>query len=193
MAISRNQSGPSALFGVVPLTWVVPLILSGAMNRRSHVVLLGTLLCAVLAACTGEPVGRICDLGSEAPAATEVVVASPSLDCVSRTCLRVPLSRELPPGSAFPAGNNGLCTAECSSDDDCDRVPESPCITGFTCGVAVTVGPFCCRKFCICKDYVVVPESGKLSTPKACDSANNDNTCCNLSGRNGNSQYPLCK
>lgn len=175
------------------MTWVVPLILSGAMNRRSHVVLLGTLLCAVLAACTGEPVGRICDLGSESPAATEVVVASPSLDCVSRTCLRVPLSRELPPGSAFPAGNNGLCTAECSSDDDCDRVPESPCITGFTCGVAVTVGPFCCRKFCICKDYVVVPESGKLSTPKACDSANNDNTCCNLSGRNGNSQYPLCK
>ncbi|MBL0214690.1 MAG: hypothetical protein IPQ07_12480 [Myxococcales bacterium] len=164
------------------------------MNRRSHVVLLGTVLCGLLAGgCTDNPVGRICDLGSQMPAATEVVVASPSLDCVSRTCLRVPLSRELPPGSSFPTGNNGLCTAECSSDDDCDRVPESPCTTGFTCGVAVTVGPFCCRKFCICKDYVVVPESGKLSTPKACDSGNADNACCNLSGRNGNSQYPLCK
>ena len=88
---------------------------------------------------------------------------------MSRTCLRVPLGRELPQGSTYPEGNNGLCTAECESDDDCDRVPESPCITGFTCGVAVTVGPFCCRKFCICKDYVVIPDSGQLATPMACD------------------------
>jgi len=190
---TKNHRRPQALFAVVPLTWVGVPILSGAMSRRRHVVLLGTLLCAFLVGCTGEPVGRICDLGTESPAATEVVVASPSLDCVSRTCLRVPLSRELPAGGSFPAGNNGLCTAECSSDDDCDRVPESPCTTGFTCGVAVTVGPFCCRKFCICKDYVVVPESGQLSTPKACDSGNADNACCNLSGRVGNSAYPLCK
>jgi hypothetical protein len=164
------------------------------MIRRRHVVVLGVLLCAALvSACTDNPVGRICDLGSQMPAATEVVVASPSLDCVSRTCLRVPLGRELPAGSSFPAGNNGLCTAECGSDDDCDRVPESPCTTGFTCGVAVTVGPFCCRKFCICKDYVVVPDSGKLTTPKACDPSNDDNACCNLSGRTGSTKYPLCK
>ena len=102
-----------------------------------------------------NPVGRICDLGTALPAPSEVVVASPSLDCVSRTCLRVPLGRELPMGSMYPEGNNGLCTAECESSDDCDRVPESPCKTGFTCGVAVTVGPFCCKKFCICKDYIV--------------------------------------
>ena len=191
--VKKNPRRPSALFVVVPLTWVSPTILSGAMSVRCHVVLLGTLLCALLVGCTGEPVGRICDLGTESPAATEVVVASPSLDCVSRTCLRVPLSKELPPGSSFPTGNNGLCTAECSADDDCDRVPESPCVSGFTCGVAVTVGPFCCRKFCICKDYVVIPESGQLSTPKACDASNNDNACCNLAGRVGSTAYPLCK
>ncbi len=153
--------------------------------------MLGLLLCAAaLVSCTDNPVGRICDLGSQTPAATEVVVASPSLDCVTRTCLRVPLSRELPQGSTFPSGNNGLCTAECSSDDDCDRVPESPCITGFTCGVAVTVGPFCCRKFCICKDYVVVPESGVLGRPEACDPSNADNLCCNLEGRGGRGLCP---
>jgi hypothetical protein len=191
-AIGENQRRPGTLFAVVPLTWVGLTILSGAMSRR-HAVLLGSLLCALLVGCTGEPVGRICDLGTAMPAATEVVVASPSLDCVSRTCLRVPLSKELPAGSSFPGGTNGLCTAECSADQDCDRVPESPCITGFTCGVAVTVGPFCCRKFCICKDYVVIPESGQLSTPEACDASNADNACCNLSGRVGNSAYPLCK
>ena len=98
-------------------------------------------------------------------------MASPSLDCVSRTCLRVPLGRELPPGSVYPAGNSGLCTAECSADSDCDRVPESPCTLGFTCGVAVTVGPFCCKKFCICKDYVVIPDTGELAEPMACDSS----------------------
>ena len=56
-----------------------------------------------------------------------------------------------------PPATTACAPPSASSDDDCDRVPESPCITGFTCGVAVTVGPFCCRKFCICKDYVVDP------------------------------------
>jgi len=160
------------------------------MIRRRHVVLVGLLS---IAACTTNPVGRICDLGTATPQVSEVVVASPSLDCVTRTCLRVPLSRELPPGSQFPAGNNGLCTAECVADDDCDRVPESPCITGFTCGIAVTAGPFCCRKFCICKDYMVIPESGHLATPKACDASDGNNACCNLDGRANNAAYPLCK
>jgi hypothetical protein len=159
------------------------------MNRTRHAV-----LALFLVACSGDPVGRICDLGTATPQPAEVVVASPSLDCVTRTCLRYPLGRELPKGSMFPEGNNGLCTAECASDDDCDRVPESPCITGFTCGVAVTVGPFCCRKFCICKDYVVVPEAtGQLGTPQACDAGNVNNACCNLSGRQNNASYPLCK
>ena len=151
------------------------------------------VLCVALAACSGQPVGRICDLGTALPEPSEVVVASPSLDCVTRTCLRVPLGKDLPPGSTYPSGTNGLCTAECSSPDDCDRVPESPCKTGFTCGVAVTVGPFCCRKFCICKDYIVLPDNGGTPPdPKACDAGNPDNTCCNLSGRTGNSMYPNC-
>lgn len=147
---------------------------------------------ALLFGCSGDPVGRICDLGTALPAPSEVVVASPSLDCVSRTCLRVPQSKELPPGSAYPEGAAGLCTSQCETEEDCDRVPESPCVTGFTCGIAVTVGPFCCQKFCICKDYVVIPEDGQLDTPAACDPNDDNNACCNLPGRAGNSQYSLC-
>ena len=145
--------------------------------------------------CQDNPVGRLCDLGTATPGASDVVVASPSLDCVSRTCLRVPLGRELPAGSAYPSANSGLCTNECSSDDECDRVPESPCVTGFTCGVpppGLTAGPFCCKKFCICKDYIVVPDSGVLGTPPACDPTNAENACCNLAGRVNNPKYPLC-
>jgi hypothetical protein len=168
------------------------------MIRRHPVgVLVVLLTIGALAAsgsgCSDNPVGRICDLGTATPETGEVVVASPSLDCVSRTCLRVPKTRELPPGSSFPEGNSGLCTAECSADSDCDRVPESPCVTGFTCGIAVTVGPFCCRKFCICRDYIAIPETGELATPKACDATLNDNACCNLAGRQNNAAYPLCK
>ena len=137
--------------------------------------------------------GRVCDLGASTPAASEVVVASPSLDCVTRTCLRVPLGKELPAGSEYPAGNNGLCTSECETADDCERVPESPCTGGFACGVAVTVGPFCCKKFCVCKDYIVIPDDGVLDVPKACLAENDANACCNLEGRRGDSRYPLCK
>ncbi len=163
------------------------------MIGRRYLVVLGF---ALLAACTSNPVGRICDLGqAQAPAPSEVVVASPSLDCVSRTCLRVPAGKDPPPGSNVGTlgPDVGMCTAECSADSDCDRVPESPCSTGFTCGIAVTVGPFCCKKFCICKDLIVIPNSGALATPMACDASNPANACCNLSGRAGNSMYPLCK
>jgi hypothetical protein len=138
------------------------------------------LIALALVACGGEPVGRLCDLGGTAPQPSEVVVASPSLDCITRTCLRYPLSAELPIGATFPGGTLGLCTAECASDDDCERVPESPCVSGFTCGIATQVGPYCCRKLCICKDYVAVPPSGVLPMPAACDPANADNTCGNL-------------
>jgi len=151
------------------------------MIRLRHVVVFGL---ALGAACTANPVGRICDLGTALPEPSEVVVASPSLDCVSRTCLRVPESNPNPPaGSIYPGGTNGLCTAVCSSADDCERVPESPCKSGFTCGVAVTVGPFCCKRFCICKDYIVLPDNGVPTEPMACDPNNAANQCCNLAGR----------
>jgi hypothetical protein len=161
------------------------------MIERRHVF----IACLVaLVACTGNPVGRLCDLGVNMPDPGEVVVASPSLDCVTRECLKVPLSNPTPPkGSMYPSGTNGLCTSQCASNDDCDRVPESPCVGGFTCGVAVTVGPFCCKKLCICKDYVQIPETGVLPIPMACDPTNAANSCCNLSGRVGNPMYPLCK
>jgi hypothetical protein len=156
---------------------------------------LGVLAATVsLGACGGEPVGRICDLGLT-PGATESDVASPSLDCVSRTCLKIALEKaesDLPPGSRYPTGNLGLCTDRCSEDSDCERVPESPCQSGFTCAIAVEVGPFCCEKFCICKDYIVLPADGVRPTPQACNPDDMNNRCCNLPNRRGNPQFPAC-
>jgi hypothetical protein len=164
-----------------------------SLARRALLISLAAAAVLAAAGCEGEPVGRICDLGLT-PGVNESVVASPSLDCVTRTCLRVPVTEGavLPDGMAPrpPAGDLGLCTAECSSDSDCERVPESPCETGFTCGIPVVVGPFCCKKFCICKDYVLLPEQEELAEPMACDPTNADNACCNLDGRAG--AYPNC-
>ena len=140
-----------------------------------------------VSACSDNPVGRKCFIGDVTEQADagmgnngQAIVASPALECPSRQCLRVPQDTgKIPPeGSEYA----DLCTAECSSADDCDKVPESPCVTGFTCAVAVQTGPFCCRKMCICKDYLLIPDEG-IPTPAACDPDNSANTCINLPGR----------
>lgn len=160
---------------------------------RSITLLLGIVAVLAIGACD-NPVGRICDLGVENPGMTEAVMGSPSLDCPSKLCLKVPVSagKDTPEGFRTLAANRGMCTSACEDDSDCDKVPESPCVTGFTCGIPLVVGPFCCEKVCICKDYVILPEDGTLDTPDACDPANAANACCNLEGRPGNSAYPNC-
>jgi hypothetical protein len=144
------------------------------------------MICAVAllvlgSACSENPVGRACFIGIDGDAGiddNQNIVASPALECQSRTCLHI-------------AGNSDdLCTGECSSDDDCDAVPETPCEKGFTCAVPTTIGPFCCKKMCICKDYLTVPEGG-VPLPAACED-NAVNECCNLPDRRGNPNYPLC-
>ena len=157
------------------------------MERRRHASAISTLLsiavltglAAITVACAENPVGRECFIGLDAGTPSQAIVASPALECQSRTCLRVPQERaQLPEGSEYA----NLCTAECGSDEDCDRVPESPCQTGFTCAVPVVVGPFCCRKLCVCKDYLIIPDGG-VPPPQACDPDIAENTCCNLPGR----------
>ena len=158
------------------------------MRRHDAVLVVLMTIAALGAGCSNNPVGRICDLGTAQPAPTEVFLASPSPDCESGVCLRQPPDRELPPGGTPQAANSGLCTAECSSDDNCDRVQESPCVTGFACRFPVSVGPYCCRRFCICKDYILIPDpdTRQMQLAEVCDPANplsSFNTCCNVPGR----------
>jgi len=125
------------------------------------------ITCLFSLGCTENPVGRICFIGVDAGTETTNVVASPALECESRTCLHV------------EGTGPDLCTGECSDNGDCDAVKNSPCMHGFACAVPVVVGPFCCKKFCICKDYVIVPDGG-IPTPAACDPSNAANTCVNI-------------
>ena len=111
------------------------------MTHIRHMICVVAMLVAT-SACSENPVGRACFIGADADIQGQNIVASPALECQSRTCLHI-------------AGNAAdLCTGECSSDSDCDAVSETPCKKGFTCAVPVTVGPFCCKKMCICRDYL---------------------------------------
>ena len=143
--------------------------------ERTQTLLQLVLIIAAGAACSDNPVGRRCYIGGDAGISSQSIIASFALECPSRTCLHVPLQSELPEGSEYA----DLCTAECSEDSDCDRVPESPCVSGFACAIPVIVGPFCCRKQCICKDYL--PDGG-LRVPAACVPGVEGNTCGNLPG-----------
>ena len=170
---------------------ITPRFGSLCFGSRTVGLAIVVAIAILVGACSDNPVGRKCDLG-QTPGMSEVVVGSPSLDCPSRQCLKIPVANGKDPPEGFEAlaPDIGMCTATCDGDSDCDQVPESPCVSGFTCGIPLTVGPFCCRKLCICKDYVILPDSGKLPTPTACDPAIEANVCCNLDGRVG--VYPNC-
>ena len=148
--------------------------------RRQYTlaVAFAALMGLAAAGCGDNPVGRICFIGVDAGNDTQAIIASPALECPSRTCLHQPLQGQLPEGSTYA----DLCTAECADDSECDKVPESPCQNGFTCAVPVVVGPFCCRKMCICRDYLVIPDGG-IPLPASCDPSVPENKCCNLPGR----------
>lgn len=150
---------------------MTPRLLSNSM------IAVGLAASLLVVGCGGEDVGRKCFIGFEVEG-DQAVVSSPALECPSRQCLHVAQEAELPAGSTYA----DQCTAECEVDDDCNRVPESPCQTGFTCTVPVTIGPFCCRKLCVCSDYLIIPDNGR-PVPAACDPDNPENECCNLAGR----------
>src|SRR5689334_1753050 len=124
---------------------------------RSIGVVLAVALSVFAGACNGQPVGRKCFIpgldtlnGGDAGIIPENILASPALECQSRTCLH--LARQgMADGQGGTVANNNLCTAQCGGDGDCAKVPESPCKGGFVCAVAVETGPFCCKKFCQCK------------------------------------------
>jgi hypothetical protein len=142
--------------------------------RQTVLVLAAT----VAASCSGASgIGRPCDLPAVAdPASTEYNAQAP--ECPSHLCLR--------PGQQEPTtrkvDTGPYCSSECSKDSDCDgqtRDPSVPtdkrCAHGYLCGVALVVGPLCCKKLCICKDFL----SGPLQTPLACvPDPNNGGVAC---------------
>lgn len=143
--------------------------------------LLGASLLALAAfgsmACEDSGIGRPCDILADA-GQTQAVYNNQALECPSRICLK-PVNENTSPKPTGP-----YCSATCSSDSDCSGQKKDQsdptdfrCGSGYACGVAFVVGALCCKKVCLCKDFLL-PGTG-LTTPPTCDpKQNNGKTAC---------------
>jgi hypothetical protein len=124
----------------------------------------------VTSGCEDKHIGRVCSLDTAdagvSGTGTSATLNGQAVECPSRICLS--------PAAEMNTNTTSLCTATCSSDDDCSDGETSSdktsnqCKTGFTCIVATTVGPFCCERMCVCKDFVDTTRTGFNKTPVVC-------------------------
>jgi hypothetical protein len=114
------------------------------------------------------PVGLPCNLGTGDAGlpAPEAIYNPQALECASRICIKPAAAQSATPDTT------ALCSSPCSQDSDCNgqlRDPTNPndkrCESGFTCGVPFVVGPICCQKLCVCKDFYA---GSSITTPPAC-------------------------
>lgn len=156
-------------------TWTgLPLALRGTQHAAVMVA-----LALAGAGCEDRAIGRACDVQADA-GPLQAVYNAQALECPSRVCIKP--ARD--PTVARLIDTGPYCTGECSKDGDCDgqtRGTGNPtgCKLGFACAVAFEVGPLCCKKLCICKDYLDLTQAMRLQTPASCSKAAGS-TCQNL-------------
>jgi hypothetical protein len=117
--------------------------------------------------CEDKHIGRKCDLavtgaGGAMGGTESATINSQAVECPTRICLQAAQEQ--------PTNVGALCTAECGSDDDCAEAQTGAaplCPSGFKCAIPTTVGDFCCKKMCVCKDFLVIPQGG-LKIPPIC-------------------------
>jgi hypothetical protein len=93
-------------------------------------------------------------------------------ECSSRICVKT-----LGPGGPY-------CTSECQNDSDCQGADDGRCKAGYACGIAYVMGPLCCKKVCICREF----HGQAMAVPIACDpSLSPDGRVCADSTTDGSS------
>ena len=103
---------------------------SGSAVRGYFLVALGALALGLGGGCEDKHIGRPCNTNvadAGASGGSVAILTSPSLECPSRICLQA-----APGGSKLSAdqqaAEGAMCTASCSTDDDCsDSDPGTQC------------------------------------------------------------------
>jgi hypothetical protein len=160
---------------------------SGSAVRGYFLMVLGVLALGLGGGCEDKHIGRPCNTNVPDAGATGgqvSILTSPSLECPSRICLQA-ATLGIMESAEDQAAEGAMCTAGCSTDDDCsDSDPGTLCKKGFVCTWPTTTGSFCCQKMCVCHDFVTVP-SGGIPEPSTCLSPGNNGpnppTCQNVS------------
>jgi hypothetical protein len=119
--------------------------------------------------CEDKKIGRPCELTvtDDGGTGASATINDQALECPTRICLT--------PAAVKTTDTTSLCTADCESDDDCEDgesrdksdSTDKRCSTGFSCAVATLAGDFCCRRMCICRDFIDIPVGG-FKTPAVC-------------------------
>jgi hypothetical protein len=104
---------------------------------------------------TGTLCGVLIDAGPSV-----LVYNSATTECSNYMCIK-----------AFGT-TNGYCAGDCTQDSDCVGLTADPndpldlhCRSGFSCVIPMSKGFQCCRKLCLCTDFVTATQ---LQTPGAC-------------------------
>ena len=138
-------------------------------NRPCAIAWFGTACLMLSVGCKrGDTIGQLCDLTVDA-GPSQAVVNLEAATCRTGLCLKPVLASG---ASAIDPLTGATCTDECTSDSDCDGEHRNPsdaedtrCAGGFACGVPFVVGPLCCKRYCLCRDFL--GPSG-TQTPVAC-------------------------
>jgi hypothetical protein len=170
--MNSNSHIPSRPLGSA----LVRMSLSGAM-------LLGLAALANMSCGSNEAsgdngtIGRPCNLMADA-APVQAVYNAQAPECAGGVCLKPAVTN-----SSSDYGTGAYCSGFCSKDSDCDgqtRNENDPndkrCTMGYACGVAFVVGPLCCKKVCLCKDFL---NPMGVTVPLTCDpTQNGGKTAC---------------
>ncbi len=114
-----------------------------------------------------QAIGRPCELSGN-PGPSQGVFTTGASECPSELCLKPAVQ----PGASGAGDTGPTCSGECGVDSDCGgelRDPTNPldtrCAKGFSCGIPFVKGPLCCKKLCVCRDFL---GPAGLPTPIAC-------------------------
>jgi hypothetical protein len=155
-----------------------------ALAKIASVAFAIALLGLASSGCEDKHIGRVCDLdavdGGAPTTGTSSTINGQAVECPTRICL-------LPANNTIPVPKTGpLCTAFCSSDDDCSDGETSSdpngkqCKSGFSCLVATTVGNFCCQHVCVCRDFVDTNRPNYNALPEVCKPGQPGQLCKNV-------------
>ncbi len=119
--------------------------------------------------CEDKAIGRTCEVSGNAAGQMSGVQLNTALECPTRLCVQ-------PPQAVASVDTKPFCTAECSDDSDCDDAQrrdskdtsDKRCVQGFTCAVPFETGSLCCKKLCVCRDFLPAGYKSNSELPATC-------------------------
>jgi hypothetical protein len=153
-----------------------PALIRASLSMLLGLAALTNMACGSNDLGEANQIGLPCNLMADAGPMQAVYNAQAS-ECPSGICLKPALN------NMQDQETGAYCSAICSRDSDCDgqlRNGNDPndkrCVSGYACGVAFVVGPLCCKKVCLCKDFL---SDRGVTVPLTCDpTQNGGKTAC---------------